>query len=152
MCICLSIKDDALLWDKVAGELVGVASVGAFDMGIDRGDTMRHSNDIDTQKMLLEKFGITIEKIRFGPLIRVYPGGRMNDSDTDQFFTLRNQGSFVDRTFYEYNGAVDVGEIVSYTRSITGRGLNEDQVCLRGWIYVLYVGRVDKIMKPSSML
>eukprot|EP00596_Hydrurales_sp_CCMP1899_P009883 CAMPEP_0119053198 /NCGR_PEP_ID=MMETSP1177-20130426/74273_1 /TAXON_ID=2985 /ORGANISM="Ochromonas sp, Strain CCMP1899" /LENGTH=588 /DNA_ID=CAMNT_0007033081 /DNA_START=406 /DNA_END=2172 /DNA_ORIENTATION=- len=123
-------KDNAMLWDKVAGELVGVVSVGAFDMGIDRGvASARHSNDINTQNIKLEKFGITTETLRFRPIIRVYPGGRMNDSDTnvDQFSTS-NHRSFVDRPFYEYKGAVDVGEIVSYTRSITGRGLSEDQV------------------------
>jgi hypothetical protein len=25
-------------------------------------------------------------------------------------------------------------------------------VCLRGWVYVVYVGHIDKIMKPFSML
>jgi hypothetical protein len=25
-------------------------------------------------------------------------------------------------------------------------------LCLRGWVYVFYVGHIDKIMKPFSML
>jgi hypothetical protein len=96
-------------------------------MGIDRGESARHSNDKDSQKILLEKFGITIEKLRFGPLLRIYPGRRLLDSDTllntMDSSTLQNPDRF-HRTSYEYTGAVDVEEIVSYTSGLIDRGLN----------------------------
>jgi hypothetical protein len=62
-------REIAALWNRLAVRLEGVASVGSFEMGSDRGG-LGPVRDDDPQKLLFERFGVTIERLRFGPVIR----------------------------------------------------------------------------------
>jgi hypothetical protein len=41
---------------------------------------------------------------------------------------------------------------VLFTIKLLHKCFSVHYLCLRGWIYVFYVGHIDKIMKPFSML
>ena len=62
-------------WNALAARLEGVASVGAFDLGVDpHGDTGMNSPQTGQKDpvslAVLEQHGLTLESLRLGPIVR----------------------------------------------------------------------------------
>jgi hypothetical protein len=61
-------------WNALAARLEGVASVGAYDLGVDlhgEGENSPQTGQKDPVSLaVLEQHGLTLESLRAGPVIR----------------------------------------------------------------------------------
>ena len=65
-----SLQRESALWNNLAGRLEGIASVGAFDVGL--GIDIETLKEDDRYKNFLDYLGISIAELRFGSLLRYH--------------------------------------------------------------------------------